>query len=68
MLLVHLFVCFVRVSFCLYSLLLCVGCWLRFVIVALLRLFYNDVAHIEGRMRADRTFYCIAGNRIFPGN
>ena len=61
MLLVHLFVCFVRVSFC----------WLRFVIVALLRLFYNDVAHIEGRMRADRTFYCIAGNhraRIFPGN
>ena len=36
MLLVHLFVCFVRVSFSHFSLPLCVGGWLRFVIVALL--------------------------------
>ena len=33
--LVHLFVCFVRVSFCIFSLPLGVGGWLRFVIVAL---------------------------------
>ena len=35
MLLVHLFVCFVRDSFCNFSLPFGVGCWLRFVIVAL---------------------------------
>ena len=40
LLLVHLFVCFVRVSFCHFSLPLGVGGWLRRVIVALLRLFY----------------------------
>ena len=39
-LLVHLFVCFVRVSFCHFSLPLGVGRWLRFVIVALPGLFY----------------------------
>ena len=39
MLLVHLFVYFVRVSFCHFSLLLGVGGWLRFVIVALPGLF-----------------------------
>ena len=33
MLLVHLFVCIVRVSFCHFSLPLGVGGWLRFVIV-----------------------------------
>ena len=37
---VHLFVCFVRVSFCHFSLPLGVGGWLRFVIVALPGLFY----------------------------
>ena len=36
----HLFVCFVRVSFCHFSLLLGVGGWLQFVIVALPGLFY----------------------------
>ena len=36
MLLVHLFVCFVRVSFSQFSLPLGVGGWLRFVTVALL--------------------------------
>ena len=36
MLLIHLFVCFVRVSFSHLSLPLGVGGWLRFVIVALL--------------------------------
>ena len=35
MLLVHLFVCFIRVSFCIFSLPIGVGSWLRFVIVAL---------------------------------
>ena len=35
MLLVYLFVCFVLVSFCHFSLPLGVGGWLRFVIVAL---------------------------------
>ena len=40
MLLVHVFVCFVRVSFCHFSLPLGVGGWLRFVIVALPGLFY----------------------------
>ena len=35
MLLVHLFVCFVRVSLCHFSPPLGVGGWLRFVIVAL---------------------------------
>ena len=39
-LLVHLFVCFVRVSFCHFSLFLGIGGWLRFVIVALPGLFY----------------------------
>ena len=34
MLLVHLFVCFVRVRFSHFSLPHCVGDWLRFVIVA----------------------------------
>ena len=38
--LVHLFVCFVRVSFYHISLPLGVGGWLRFVIVALPGLFY----------------------------
>ena len=38
--LVHLFVCFVRVSFCPFSLPLGVGGWLRSVIVALPGLFY----------------------------
>ena len=37
---VHLFVCFVRISFCQFSLPLGVGGWLRFVIVALPGLFY----------------------------
>ena len=32
MLLVHLFVCFVRVSFCHFYLPLGVGCWVQFVI------------------------------------
>ena len=40
MLLVHLFVCFVRVGFCPFSLPIGVGGWLRFVIVALPGLFY----------------------------
>ena len=40
MLLVRLFVYFVRVSFCHFSLPLGVGGWLRFVIVALPGLFY----------------------------
>ena len=40
MLLVHVFVCFVRVSFCHFSLPLGVGGWLRFVTVALPGLFY----------------------------
>ena len=40
MLLVHLFVCFVRVIFCHFSLPLGVGGWLRFVIVALPEFFY----------------------------
>ena len=40
MLLVHLFVCFVRVSFCHFSFLLGVEGWLRFVIVALSGHFY----------------------------
>ena len=35
------FVCFVRVSFCHFSLPLGVGGWLRFVIVALPDLFYQ---------------------------
>ena len=39
-LLVHLFVCFVRVTFCHFSLPLGVGGWLQFVIVALPGLFY----------------------------
>ena len=39
-LLVHLFVCFVRVGVCHFSLSLGVGGWLRFVIVALPGLFY----------------------------
>ena len=39
-LLVHLFVCFERVSFCHFSLPLGVEGWLRFVIVALPGLFY----------------------------
>ena len=39
-LLMHLFVYFVRVSFCHFSLPLGVGGWLRFVIVALPGLFY----------------------------
>ena len=39
-LLVHLFVCFVRVSFCYFSLHLGVGGWLRIVIVALPELLY----------------------------
>ena len=39
-LLAHLFVCFVRVSFCHFSLPLGVGAWLRFVIVALPGVFY----------------------------
>ena len=39
-LLVHLFVCFIRVSFCPFSLPLCVGGWLWFVIGALPGLFY----------------------------
>ena len=39
-LLVHLFVCFVHVSFCHFSLPLGVGGWLQFVIVALPGLFY----------------------------
>ena len=41
MLLVHLFVCFVRVSFLSFSLPHGVGGWLRFVIVALPGLFIN---------------------------
>ena len=41
MLLMHLFVYFVRVSFCHFSLPLGVGGWLRFVIVALPGLFYQ---------------------------
>ena len=40
MLLVHLFVCFVHVCFCHFSLPLGVGGWLRFVIVAIPGLFY----------------------------
>ena len=40
MLLMHLFVCFVRVSFCHFSLPLGVGGWLRFVTVALPGFFY----------------------------
>ena len=40
-LLVHLFVCFVRVSCCHFSLPLAVGGWLRFVIVELPGLFYK---------------------------
>ena len=39
-LLVHLFVCFVRVSFCNFSLPLGVGGWLRFLIVAFPGPFY----------------------------
>ena len=39
-LLVHLFVCFVRVSFCIFLLPLVVGGWLRFVIVAVPGPFY----------------------------
>ena len=35
------FVCFVRVSFCYFSLPLCVGGWLRFVIVVLPGHFYT---------------------------
>ena len=41
MLLVHLFVCFVRVHFCHLSLPLGVGGWLRFVIVDFHGLFYS---------------------------
>ena len=42
MLLVHLFVCFVRVSFCHFSLPPGVGGWLQFMIVALFyQLFYH---------------------------
>ena len=41
MLLVHLFVCFVRVSVFPFSLPLGVGGWLRFVTVALPGLFYK---------------------------
>ena len=37
------FVCFVRFSFCYFSLPFCVGGWLRFVIVALPGLFYYFV-------------------------
>ena len=40
MLLVHLFVCLVRVGFCHFSLPLGVGIWLWFVVVTLPRLFY----------------------------
>ena len=40
MLLVHLFVCFVRASICHFSFPLDVGGWLRFVTVALPGLFY----------------------------
>ena len=39
-LLVHLLVCFVRVSYCHFSLPLSVGGWLWFVIVAFLGIFY----------------------------
>ena len=40
MLLVHLFVCFVRISFCHFSFPFDVVGWLRFMIVALPGLFY----------------------------
>ena len=40
MLLVHLFVCFVGVSSCYFTLPLGVGGWMRFVILALPGLFY----------------------------
>ena len=40
MVLVHLFACFVRVSFCQFSLPVVVGDWLRFVIMALPGFFY----------------------------
>ena len=46
-LLVHLFVCFVRVSFCHFPLPLGVGAWQRFVIVALLRLSINVFFYIS---------------------
>ena len=39
-LLVHLFVCLVRVSFCQFSFPLAVGDWLRFVTVTVTGLFY----------------------------
>ena len=45
MLLVHLFVCFVRVSFCPFSLPLGVEGWLRFVIVAYPDLSINFFGH-----------------------
>ena len=45
MLLVHLFVCFVCVSFCHFSP-LGVGGWLRFVIVALPGLFYELLCYV----------------------
>ena len=53
MLLVHLLVCFVhvRVSFCRFSLPLGVGCWLRFVTVALPGIFFK------------RFFICLVGKR-----
>ena len=44
MLLVHLFVCFVHVSFCHFSFPLGVGVWLRFVTVALLDFSINFFA------------------------
>ena len=45
MLIVHVFVCFARVSFCPFSLPLGVRGWLRFVIVTLPGLFINFDKH-----------------------
>ena len=60
MLLVHLFVCFLRVSLCHFSLLLGVRGWLRFVIVALpgfsIILFLQDTRqnNIQGNKDTNR--------------
>ena len=50
-LLMHLFVCFVRVSFCHFSLTLGVGGWLQFVIAALPRLFYKLFCLFQGMLQ-----------------
>ena len=56
MLLVHLFVCFVRASFCLFSLPLGVGGWLRFVIVVVPGLIYFKCGDIGSIFKNTKLF------------